>query len=162
MQKVTILSGVSGSGKSTLATQFWRDGLGAVVVSADNGMVVYEPEAREYVYRFDAALLPQAHAYCLRSFDDFLRTGVRHLVVDNTNTTALEIAPYYALARAYGVEVGLTIIEAKPEHLEQCAQRNIHGVSVATIEMQHARLRRLVPSLPSYWELPISFVPMAF
>lgn len=144
-RKVVILSGVSGSGKSTLTQQlfskFYSEHRDAVVeaVSADSFFM------KDGVYTFEASKLPEAHGKC---FHDFI-TNMRHLtnliVVDNTNTTNEEIAPYMLGAQAFGYEAEIMTIRLSLDNLddtiERLAKRNKHGVSGQAIFAQHVRLR---------------------
>lgn len=156
-----VLRGVSGAGKSTLA-QFIYNALEGVphIVSADTYFM------QEGVYRFDPAKLSDAHAACLREFTREVQSypswNVRDLVtavdpsgpshqvviVDNTNTTVAEAAPYMALAAAYGWTPMLVDIEADPR---KAAARNVHGVSAETVDAQFMRLTHAAAALPPYW-----------
>lgn len=80
--KVIILCGVSGSGKSTIAKEI---GSGYVVSADDFFMASGE-------YKFDPTMLPAAHGQCLRDFVGCLQYGCDTIVVDNTNTTMMEVA----------------------------------------------------------------------
>ena len=91
---VTILVGVPGSGKSHHTASL----TGAVVVSADHHFV----ELGNGTYAFDPSKLGTAHGQCLRRYTEALQRGESHVVVDNTNTTLLEMSPYVSLALAYG------------------------------------------------------------
>jgi hypothetical protein len=68
------------------------------------------------------------------------------LVVNNTNTTLVEIAPYYAIAAAYGLEVDLITLLCPPSI---AAERNVHGVSLAACEAMDRRIRSR--ELPPFW-----------
>ncbi len=70
------------------------------------------------------------------------------VVVDNTNTTIAEIAPYAALALAYGHEMEIVYVSCDPA---VAAARNIHGVSDLVIGQMVQRLRDLPASLPPWW-----------
>ena len=48
------------------------------------------------------------------------------IVVDNTNSTIAEIAPYYATAEALECEAEIVCVDCHPD---LAASRNIHGVS---------------------------------
>ena len=149
-----ILSGVSGAGKSTwIQNQAWADQ--ADVHSADNYFI---DEAG--VYRFNPKLLGEAHNECLRSFIHGIRPGFRAKemgldlsdqpvqVVDNTNTTIEEIAPYYSCAKAYGYSV--TLVELRV-NLELAAKRNQHGVPLTGIQAMQERISNR--RIPRFWDL---------
>jgi predicted ABC-type ATPase len=148
-----ILSGVSGAGKSTwIQNQAWADK--ADVHSADHYFV------KDGVYRFDPKLLPEAHGACLRDFIHGVRPGWRAKemglsledqpiqVVDNTNTTNEEIAPYYSVAKAYGYKVTLVTLRV---NLELAAKRNTHGVPLAGIQAMQDRIS--ARRIPRFWDL---------
>lgn len=140
--KVTIYSGVPGSGKSTTIKQ-WHPG--AIVCSADDHFV-----GEDGVYRFDPTQLPQAHGACLRKFTQLVTayegSWPGDLVVDNTNTTVAEIAPYAALALAYGHELLVVTVECDPAI---AAARNTHGVPEAAVKRMAATLA--ARQLPPWW-----------
>lgn len=137
--KVTLLRGVPGSGKSTYVQAHMPD---ALVVSADAYFV------RDGIYQFNPAKLPQAHAACLRVFVQALQGCVGQVVVDNTNTTVAEVAPYAALALAYGYELEVVNLQVNPA---VAAARNVHGVPAASVEAMAQRLAVETPRLPPWW-----------
>lgn len=139
--KVTILCGASGSGKSTWVKNLGDDGV--LVVSADHYFM------RNGEYHFDFRKLPEAHNQCLRGFSErlvahCLAGGDSHLVVDNTNTTVAEIAPYYALASAYGAEVEIRVFSGEYE--------NVHGVPEKSVKAMRERVAKLRDSAPPWWK----------
>lgn len=138
--KVIIMRGVPGSGKSTYVSKNFP---GAAVYSADDYFV-----NAEGVYVFDPRKLPQAHGKCLKDFVFHLeRPFSSDAVIDNTNTTAVECAPYAALALAYGCALEIVTIQCDPE---VAAARNTHGVSVEGVKAMHKRLTeaQLMPWWP--------------
>ncbi len=155
MGRVVILSGVSGSGKSTSARKLWNDlepGNYCKVVSADDFFMV------DGEYKFDPTKLSDAHGKCFREYISVLNDGVHTasgfkssydlVVVDNTNTTAVEIAPYILGAQAYGWEVEILTVMCETEaDIKACAARNAHGVSFEGVLRQHTNLkmRQLMP-----------------
>lgn len=153
MRQVIILQGISGSGKTTYASKL-RDaakakGLSARVVSADH---FFESD---HEYRFDPTKLSEAHGSCFRRFlasvnpksgDD--QNTMDLIIVDNTNTGAVEIAPYVLAAEAYGWEVEIHRINCDPE---VAAARNVHRVPRATVQKQAHRLAGQV--YPSRWKV---------
>ena len=146
--KVKILCGISGSGKSTYISKHFPK---AVVCSADHFFLADNGE-----YVFDPQKLGAAHAYCLRKFVQHLQapdlTGgqVGTLVVDNTNTSMQEIAPYAALATAYGHDTEIIVLQADPV---EAHKRNRHSVPLKSVMGQFDRLRGLEKSLPPWWKV---------
>lgn len=136
---VIILRGIPGSGKSTLARGLAHDGV--VVVSADDYFV-----GSDGSYKFDPKKLPAAHGDCLRRFVTHLDANHRGVVVDNTNTTAVEVAPYAALALAYGRDLRIITVVCDPVI---AAARNIHGVSLDAVKAMHNRL--MCAEFPPWW-----------
>ena len=139
-RKVVILCGVSGAGKSTHTAAFYSN---AFVVSADHYF-----EDQEGNYHFNPSKLGAAHAECLQLFVEELRVSDRDIVVDNTNTTVAEIAPYAACALAYGYDLEIIILHCKPE---VAAARNTHGVPLKRIQGMARRIKKLRDSLPPWW-----------
>lgn len=70
------------------------------------------------------------------------------IIVDNTNTTALEIAPYVALANAYEDKVTLVTVDVD---VETASKRNRHGVPLKTLQAQADNLKRR--NCPSFWNI---------
>lgn len=135
---VWIMQGVSGAGKSTLS-----DLSTAFVVSADRYFM------HGFEYRFDPSNLGEAHSECLREFVTAINDELGFIVVDNTNTTPVEVAPYYALASAYGYDVVIKYIPC--EDLNVAAARNRHGVPLKTIEQQAKRIENFAKHMPPWW-----------
>lgn len=145
-----ILRGAPGSGKSTLVQKLKeeRADLRVLKASADdermvNGQYVYNPK--------DNAKM---HGACIRRFIDFAneeRGGPSPaiLVSDNTNVTVQEIAPYGAIANAYGWSPVVVTVEADPE---LAAHRNLHGVPHEKVLAMHDRLQRSMRFIPSDWK----------
>ena len=143
--KVKIMSGISGSGKSTYIKNHFPD---AMVCSADH---FFLNEKGEYV--FDVKNLSKAHGECLKKFVaivGFVSDKDAVIVVDNTNTTPVEIAPYAQLALAYGHELEIVMIEYDSK--KACA-RNEHEVPLKTVEAQAYRLNKLESKIPRWWNL---------
>ena len=137
--KVVILCGVSGSGKSTRCKEVYPD---ALVVSADHFFM------RSGEYKFDPKRLSDAHGDCLRQFVRYLCENHGTIVVDNTNTTIAELAPYAALALAYGADLQIEILSCQ---VKTAAGRNVHGVPEQGIVKQAERLATLKENLPPWW-----------
>lgn len=116
MGQVIILQGISGAGKSTYAAK-----LGGRIVSANDYF-----QARDG-YRFAPAKLGEAHAQCMRRFIEMVQGSEPLVIVDNTNTTVAEIAPYYSVGQAYGYAVRIV--------------RVVAGVQAATARGRHGQVR---------------------
>lgn len=142
--KVLILSGIPGSGKSTAAA----GEAGAVVCSADDYFTNASGE-----YHFDPRKLSDAHAACLRKFLRAVLSEEELIIVDNTNTTAIEIAPYVAIAAAHGAEVEVRTYRCDPE---VGAKRNRHGVPLEACRAMEERLA--ARKLPEFWKVKEVFI----
>ncbi len=144
IHRVVILRGIPGAGKSTYAKKL-RAPTGVVeIVSADDYF-----SRDDGVYRFVAHQLPAAHARCLLAFHEAIRDGVALVVVDNTNVTAVEIAPYYALALAYDYECEIVTI---PCHPHTAHGRCVHGVPLGAIYKMNDALPYQEELFPQRWE----------
>jgi hypothetical protein len=154
---VTILRGIPGSGKSTwvtnqfgkLARPVWPfapavDGTGARF-STDDYFCDLEDR-----YEIDFKKLGEGHATCLKKFTQLIQSvdDSIPLVVDNTSTSIAEIAPYAALAGAFGHSLRLVTLICDPA---VAFRRNTHGVPFRTIFLQDQRLREQTALLPPYW-----------
>ncbi len=150
--RVLILSGVSGSGKSSYIASLVGQEKGKLFVcSADSFF------NKEGGYKFDPSKLGEAHGQCLRDFIEATafsdEDNDQIVVVDNTNTTTEEIAPYYAIAQAYGFSVELVTLECDPE---VAFKRNQHGVSLAGISAMAERIRNR--KVPPFWNMKQTFI----
>ncbi len=164
MRQVRIVSGCSGSGKSVLVGKLmlaYTESLGltfeeirrlpksdkratCILASADTYFIDSDGK-----YTFDGSKLSEAHGACFKTYIEGLQNQCQFIVVDNTNTTAEEIAPYILGAQAYGYEAEILTIIVKPstENVAALKERNRHGVSSESIVGQMERLasRRLPP-----------------
>lgn len=146
--QVLIMQGISGSGKSTLALNLKQEaedeGRNCWIVSADHFL-----ETRDGGYQFDPKLLPEAHAECLKGFIRALQDWrLDLLIVDNTNTRLEEVAPYYAVAEAYGHDVRIMRVECD---VEAAKRRNKHNVPTSTIRRMWWSLNQI--EWPARWNV---------
>lgn len=150
VKEVIITSGIPGSGKSTWVKKNTNPYM-TEIFSADDFF-----RDRNGKYHFDHTKLSEAHSSCLRNFT----TRLLHLnscaedsckitlVVDNTNTSSWEIAPYYSLAQAYGIPVKIVRLLVNPE---SAFHRNIHGVEMDKVKSMAVRLKE--NPLPLFWKI---------
>ena len=145
-KQVKIMSGVSGCGKSTLTSDIIMssDAMSIGVYSADTYFM------RSGSYKFDPSNLGEAHGQCFKNFIEALQRGLDLVVVDNTNTTSEEIAPYVLGAQAFGYDVEIiTISVTNDDDLQKCIVRNKHGVLAGGIIAQQQRI--LTRQFPPWW-----------
>lgn len=150
---VQIRRGLPGSGKSTQA-RFEMSKSGAenqVIFSADYYMVDDEGK-----YKFDAQKLTEAHGKCLRNFVAAVQLPPEKsfLIVDNTNITVAEMAPYAALALAFGHKLEIITSDCP---VELCSKRNVHGVNIETIQRMEVLMKK--QELPPWWPHLIKYMP---
>lgn len=140
--KIIILRGVPGAGKSTwAATQEFP--ANTHFVSADHFFV-----GQDGIYRYDFTKIKEAHGQCLRHYTNLVYEGTANtVVVDNTNSSIAEVAPYVALADAYGHSVAMKTLIVNDPFLAW--KRNVHGVPFKTVMEMHQRL--LTEKLPPWW-----------
>lgn len=143
MLNLWIMQGLPGSGKSFHAKNI---GFRKEIVSADDYPGLYTPAG------YQRNLAGKAHADCFKRTMDFLRYGV-DVVVDNTNSTAIEVAPYVLLGQALGAETTLVTVIADPEI---AFKRQTHNVPEATFQRMLYNLRNF--SAPPYWPIEFSTI----
>lgn len=158
---ILIARGIPGSGKTTGLTD--RAGLTGSPFD-DRGA----PRWPNYfstdlywgpAYAFDRDQLSAAHAWTLRQFLVRLleldglygAPGLADrelLLVDNTNITAAEIAPYAQAGLAFGHAVRVVTFLCDPR---VAMRRGRHAVSSGQILRMHANLLLEAAKLPSWW-----------
>lgn len=151
--KVIVLQGIPGSGKSTLAASmrlpFGEDfDEKCIVFSADYWHMVNG----KYTYKLERA--GYAHGRCLRGFAEVLATPIdaQLLIIDNTNTTVADVAPYMALAQAYGCDAHILRV---PCNWEVAAARTIHEMQPMAVKLLQERLDKFDSQAPGWWKLKI-------
>lgn len=153
MRKVIIMRGLPGAGKSRWTHRFSIENKTSVcVVSADTYHYVPQlPNADGTLvppkYEYKAENGHKAHLHCFVDFMQALKEGWEIIIVDNTNISAWEIAPYYRLAEVHGIEVEIILMNC-PTLLS--IGRNIHNVPEETIKKMAYRLEN--ESLPPWWK----------
>jgi predicted kinase len=146
-----ILMGSSQSGKSTTTRKLIQrakaEGARAEAFSADDYFQVGGEAGR---YAFDPSKLGEAHGQCLRRTAQALWATLASshiVVVDNTNTTIAEIAPYIALGQAYGYDV--RVIPHRGNRGD-----NGHGVPEHARNAQALRMEETLAQWPPFWPAP--------
>ena len=136
--KVWIMRGLPGSGKSS-----WADTLtGVAVCSADHHHMVNGK------YVFVQANASEAHRKCFRDFlDRMTNRENQDVVVDNTNTTAVELAGYVRVCEAFQVEYEIVFMQCD---FQTACIRNVHNVPAGVIWQMHQNL--LSERLPAWWK----------
>lgn len=143
--KSVIMIGAAGSGKSTFINRNFPEGL---VCSSDHYHM------KDGVYQWKLENASYAHQCCLRKYVDLLahqeycKNQDDTVIVDNTNTTIREVAPYMALGLAYAnsVEVYAWLLPPDVTH-----PRNSHSVPFSTVQRMYEQVRVLLSEWPPYW-----------
>lgn len=144
--EVLVMMGVQGSGKDYfIENNMPRPNL---VASSDDFFL----KGKEY--NFDPMLLGKAHAACFRRAVTFMRewedvTSHGTLVINNTNSSIAEIAPYMAAAGAYGASASILCLRIDPR---VAAARNVHGVHVLKVAQMAEAIERTLLQMPPWWE----------
>lgn len=136
---VLILRGLPGAGKS----RFWREVVKVTrdeVTSAD-----FYHEDEHGIYRFDPAKAGLAHD---KAFHAFVSYPYTFKVVDNTNLSAWELAPYHRVAHITG-RIPLIINFDVP--LAVCAERQVHEVPYEKLLAMDRVFR--TAELPPHWKV---------
>lgn len=148
--KVIIMRGIPGSGKSTFARNYeLRSSTKTVIVSADDYF-----KQQDGSYNFVPEKIGEAHAQCADSFwfflrqDKELRNGT--LIVDNTNTSVWEIAPYYQTAITYKQDPEILLVHCDPQLVFDNRNRNTHNVPRGKIWQMYQNI--LTEKLPPHWK----------
>lgn len=144
MTEVIIMVGASGSGKTTYRR---KNHPTAWVCSADEFPGLYNEDGS-----INFRKLGNAHAWCMRQFIHFLQVGASQVVVDNTNATAAQIAPYIAVADAYECKVRIVVVSSGT--VSKLVERNVHNVPRHTIERQLQSIGKMLAEWPAFWPHP--------
>lgn len=135
-----ILRGLPGSGKT-----LWTNGLLDVeIFSADH----FQRDGDQYNFKPERVAF--SHRKCLKGFTAciFVEKARQFVVVDNTNTTAVELAPYVRLCEAFDIDYEILNFYCS---IEDSIKRNIHGVSAETIVTMYNNLLQPIPFKQRYY-----------
>lgn len=124
---IILLRGVSGCGKSFTADLLSENGK-YPVLSAD---MFFEDEDGNY--KWDAAKIKDAHAWCKRMTEGRMQEPSEKIFVTNTFTQEWEMADYFDLAEKYGYDVVTLVVENRH------GGKNIHDVPDSTLEKMRNR-----------------------
>ena len=142
-QRLVLIGGLPGAGKSTRAvdalrafrvTHGWDDPL--VHVEADGYFM------QGGVYRFEAAKLGEAHAWCRGLAEGALWGGAPLVGVANTGSRRWEREPYRKLAERYGAAFEWVDLFDGGKDDAELARRNLHGVPAEAIGRMCERWER--------------------
>ena len=144
MARITIMRGLPGSGKSTYIHKFLGN---AEVFSADNFHMV------NGVHRYNPNNISLAHNECLYQYISATFVEKKNnFVVDNTNTTLVELAPYVRIAEALNIAYEIVYLPCDPA---VAMKRNTHSVPANTILKMYANLTTEI--VPTYWKQTVIF-----
>lgn len=146
---VTIMRGVPGSGKTWWHEHKYRENdRGRIVVCSANDHFT-DPKTKEYHFR--AEELHKAHGYCLQKFVQELVDAqtAAHVIVDNTNIHAVEMAPYIALAEAYRVPYEIVRVQPRGMDAVALARRCVHDVPAEKVGRMLYNMKN--NGLPRFW-----------
>lgn len=135
--KVLIFRGLPGAGKTYYQKKYFPD---AEVVGADHYFMV------DGEYRFDSSRIEEAHHHCFLTFLNCVKKKPELIIVDNTNMSAWEMAPYVLAGRAFGADVEIWNFYI---HVEKALERNIHGVPEHTVRSMAKRMSK--HDMPPFW-----------
>ena len=124
---VVIMRGPSGSGKSTWITQNFMGRASYTVCSADDYF-----RTSGGGYEFVPELLSEAHLFCKWTFARVIKSELKYVFVDNTNTRLWEFLPYLNEAEKNGNPV--LVVRLKTTF------QNDKGVPQEVVDRQRERM----------------------
>lgn len=133
-----IMRAIPGSGKSTVA-KFLQKNLHKVRIPC----VIHSTDEKHMVngkYEFDPGKAHYFHELNFLECKASMKTGVRVIIIDNTNKKTREFSHYIKEAHENNYLVGEIIL--MPDELEIHMNRNIHGVPMDALENMHDMFMR--------------------
>ena len=150
--RAIIYRGCSGAGKTREAVA-WRNDYLAKIISADS-FFSRSPYGK---YHFKPELLPDAHQWCLRAWIESCKEQLDIIVCDNTNILIAELAPYVAVAQAYGYQTEIITIAVDPV---KAHARNLHQTPIHEITSQAKLLALETERFPPWWKHAVIDEPL--
>lgn len=145
MAEVYIMQGLPGSGKSWHAKKL-AERNDFNIVSAD----LYFQKNGEY--KFDPKELPNAHKWCYAQYLRLINES-RNVIVDNTNLTVAEVAPYYRLPEIMDWCYKTVQIIRVDTAFSLCLERQTHGVPFDRMYAMYQNFMRDRDRLPPWWKV---------
>lgn len=104
-------------------------------------------------YKFDPQYLSQAHGQCFRRVmeacqQESVSPGTRTIIVENTNCSIAEAAPYCQLASALQLELHVITILVDPL---LAWRRQVHETPITHVVKQDLTLRQSILEWPPWW-----------
>jgi guanylate kinase len=90
---------------------------------------------RNLSYDFDPSNLPDAHFWCQRMTQRWMREGIDEIAVHNTFTTEKELEPYLDMAALFEYRVVSIVVENRHNGT------SIHDVPESALQRQEVRIR---------------------
>lgn len=156
--EVILMRGLPGSGKSTLVSKHlgkYVKGMAPTQGAGDSTKLLTQYEGSNLVLSVDdfvngqytAERVAEGHTLCFRTFVEVLRalstnpsfTAPTCVVVDNTNTTVAELAPYVLALSAYASDAKTAIWQMNCS-LKNSLERNTHAVPTHVLMNMQRRL----------------------
>jgi GTPase SAR1 family protein len=162
---IILFRGISGSGKSSLAEAYRTENWPTMVTPAIEHMKQLAKTTRardksifsadnyfmvDGEYKFEASQLSMAHQDCLKKYTETIRKSddADVLMVDNTNCSVAECAPYMALAGAYQHRLSVVTLVALPV---DAFRRNKHKVPFDSTCRQSLTLNDSIANWPPWF-----------
>lgn len=145
---LVIARGLPGSGKSTAiethgALQDWHDWTG----NPPMNWLASADDYWGYPYKFEPALLKEAHQYCQLTAKVGMRWQAMWVYVDNTNIRRKDYQIYIDLAKEFGYYVKfLESITPWAWDVDECFKRCVHNVPKEKIQQ-----------MKDNWEIDLEF-----
>lgn len=140
-KRLILMRGLPGSGKSFLAKQIAADNGQSedCIASADDYFM------KDGKYQWDPDKLRDAHGSCKRKVRRLMKEAAPLVIVDNTNTKRREMKAYVYMAIEFGYDVEFATPDTSwAWDVDQCCERNTHGVPKPAIQAMAKRFDKKV------------------